>query len=497
MKAELIGRKLNKGMVTLELLIAFTILILCITGTILISAGNQYGTGVDQVTFGNQSVTIDSQTNNEALAKAENALEDTRAKSRQDFNLVISDPTAIPDGIYNKQNTILDISQCLKKATSSITWSSGSRTLTTNLSTFLSDITGAIMLGGDCDSTSPGDWDNPITATSVGIGGQGATDINARNNFIYLTSSASAPAKEDFFIYQFDPVAVTLTQKSKINVSKGLNRVDVANNYAFTLNNDTSGHLKIFNISNPSSPTLISSTSLPNMTVGIARSIYYYNDLVFIGTQYLACPLCVPSQNNEFHIYDVSNPAIPIWKGSFKVNHNINDIIVRGNYAYLATSDDNGEVRIYDVSNPSNILFKGLFDAPGNEDGEALYLLGNKLYLGRDRTPSIRKDFYVLDISNSSNPTELGSKNLGLNPGTTVIGIVVKSTLAFIGLDNPTSGLQILDISNPAAMVNHSTCTTLNFSENSSAIDMDGDSIFSANNSNAEIRVIRDQSSSC
>ena len=39
--------------------------------------------------------------------------------------------------------------------------------------------------------------------------------------------------------------------------------------------------------------------------------------------------------------------------------------------------------------------------------------------------------------------------------------------------------------------------TTLNFSENSTALDADGDFIFSANNINDEIRVIRDQSSIC
>lgn len=53
MKEELIGNK-QRGMATLEILIAFAVLILCMGAVIL-------------VMFGNQSVSVDSQLNNEAI----------------------------------------------------------------------------------------------------------------------------------------------------------------------------------------------------------------------------------------------------------------------------------------------------------------------------------------------------------------------------------------------------------------------------------------------
>ena len=425
-------------------------------------------------------------------------LEKARADSREDFES-IETSAEINDDIYKKQLVVplASITDCGKDIQSIVNWNVGSRVLSVNFTSHIVNLVHAFATGGDCDDTLPGDWDNPITATSVGIGGQGATDIDVRNNFVYLTSDPSAAPKEDFFIYKFDPVAVTLTERAKIHVSAGLNGVDVINNYAFTINSETSNHLLVFNISNPSNPTLVASNSLPDMVVGVARSIFYYNNFIYIGTQYLGCPVCPPGQNNEFHIFNVSDPEAPLWRGSFKVNHNINDIAVRGDYAYLATSDNNGELRIYDISDPSAVSFEGLFNAPGNEDGDSLYLLGNKLYLGRDRTPAARKDFYVLNISDPTSPTELGSKNLGLNPGATVEGIVVKGSLAFVGVDNPISGIQILNISYPSNIVNHPVCTPLNFSENSTAIDMEGDTVFSANSSNDEIRVIRDQASAC
>jgi type II secretory pathway pseudopilin PulG len=74
MKAQLIGKKI-RGMATLEILIAFAILSLSMGAVILVA-------------FGNQSVAVDSQLSMEALGKAQKMLEEARATSRQDFNLV-------------------------------------------------------------------------------------------------------------------------------------------------------------------------------------------------------------------------------------------------------------------------------------------------------------------------------------------------------------------------------------------------------------------------
>jgi hypothetical protein len=497
-KKGLTHRATTEGIATLEILMAFAVIILCISAVVM-------------VVFGNQSLSIDANTNNEAITKAEKLLEDTRALSRTDFAAIDSSTTIETSGqlVFTKNLEVLNsFGECKKHVKSKISWDN-SRPQKIEFETFLSDLAGVVAHGGDCDDTPSSEWDNPVTATSINIGGQGATDIDVRNNFIYLTSDASAVPKEDFFVYEFNPTVMSLTLRGKRNVSGGLNGVDVIDDYAFTIDSEISNHLRVFDISNPSDalyPESVTSTSLPNMTTGIARSIYYYDGFVYIGTQYLACGACSPTSpvNNEFHIYKVSSPyspSNPNWEASINVNHNINDIVVRGDYAYLATSDNTGEVQIFDISNPSSIAPDdtplGVFDTPGNEDGQALYLLGNKLYLSRDRTPAARKDFYVLDVHDPTDPEELGYKNLGLNPGTTTVGLVVREPLAFVAVDNPTSGLKILNVSDLSSITDHVVCTTLNFSENSTAIDMDDDFIFSANSSNAEIRVIRDQPSTC
>src|ERR1035437_8007757 len=99
MKAQSIGRKINTGFATIEILIAFTVVLSCIGAVIM-------------VTFGNQSVTVDTQLSNEAISKAQAMLEKARADSRQDFSSVVSIPS-FPDVsgpiTYTKTLTVTDI----------------------------------------------------------------------------------------------------------------------------------------------------------------------------------------------------------------------------------------------------------------------------------------------------------------------------------------------------------------------------------------------------
>jgi len=485
MKAASIG-KLHRGVSIIEILIALAILTLTISAVII-------------VLFGNQSLAVDTQTNVEALAKAQSQLEEARALAATDF-FEVEDLPAAPDDIYQKKLEVKDRSECQKEAISTVSWQQGERDLEVSLSTLFSDLGIALAMGGDCDSTPPGDWDNPYSAVSVGFGGQGATDIDAEDSRIYITSDPSPPGGEDLFIYDFNPATLTLTERSKENVGAGLLALDVADGYAYAVNDGNTSQLFVIDVTDPSDPGTPITRTLPLAPTAVGRSIYYYDHFVYIGTQYLACPpACTPQQNNELHIYDVTNPLDPIWRGSEKVNHNINDIVVRDGYAYLATSNDSGEVMLYDVSDPTNPNPAGVFNAGGVKDATALYLLGNRLYVGRaDVTSAGEYDFYILDVSDpTTNPTALGWKHLGMHNNSVVQGIVVKNSLAFLALDDSTVSFRILDVGDPDNITDHTLCSTVNTSENSSAIDMDNDHVFTANRSNDELRVIRDQATAC
>ena len=147
---------MNKGSSILEVLIAIAVLTLGISAAIML-------------VFGNQSLQVDNDTNSEALYKAKAILERARASSTVDF-LSINSLPSVTSSIYSLKLDVLDLTPCRKEAISTITWSvSPIRPQKIELISDFTDIAGAFAMGGDCDSTSPGDWDYPDTYGDIDL----------------------------------------------------------------------------------------------------------------------------------------------------------------------------------------------------------------------------------------------------------------------------------------------------------------------------------------
>jgi type II secretory pathway pseudopilin PulG len=499
MKAASTG-KFHRGVSIVEILIALAILTLTISAVIML-------------VFGNQSLTLDTQTNIEALAKAESQLEEQRALAEQDF-FKVDDSGPVTDGTYQKEIEINNRAKCLKEAVSTVSWKQGGRNLDVSLTTLFFDLETALAMGGDCDPTKKGDWDDPTTAISLGIGGQGATDIEIFDGMVYLTSDASSPGKDDLYIFEYDAATPTLIPKSSVNLGKGLLGIEVIREqstgdlYAYVLEADNANQLRVVNVTNPASPSPGVSLTIPSLVYTCTppqpsdclagRSLHQYDKKLYVGLQYMIDGALPPEANNELHMYDVSNPATPVWIGSANPNANVNDIEIYGDYAYLATSGDAREVMVYDISVPATPDPMPVYDASGDEDGTTVFLIGTQLLLGRENVNSGEEDFIILDAqSPSTGLTRAGGLDLGLHNNGAVQGIVARDDLVFIALDDSTTGFRILNIKNPLLITDHTTCSTLNYSENTTAMDMGGDEVFTANASNDEIRVLRDQTSAC
>lgn len=454
-------------MSTLEILIAFAILTLSMTAIIM-------------VVFGNQSLAVDTQTNVEALGKAQAQLEAARALSRQDFSAVITaTSTWTPPGnlTYNATTSVADITQCKKQATSTVAWKEGGRTLIISLTTILSDIAGALALGGDCDVNPPfADWSNPEEKSGLNI--DKATGIDVAYHLAFLTLKKTPNSSEDLSIVNVTS-STTPIEISRVNVKNepGFNAIDVATStnghlYAYIANNNSVGQLLIIDVTVPTSPVFIASSTLPGITTGVGRSIFYYDKRVYIGTSYFVCAGC-----NELHIYDVSTPSSPTHVDSINVNRNVNAIHVRDGLAYLATgpgtSPAHNPLKIFDVD-PSSPTYKqqiGSFTATSDEEGTSVYLLGNKLYLGLERATGGRPDFYVL---NASSIVPFASRNLALNSGAATVGIRVAGGLAFLGTSDPNKNLMILDITKTTLDV----IGSFNFSQTTTGIDLSDNTVY-------------------
>jgi hypothetical protein len=111
------------------------------------------------------------------------------------------------------------------------------------------------------------------------------------------------------------------------------------------------------------------------------------------------------------------------------------DVVVSGNYAYLANHFDG--LRIYDVSNPANPLNVGHTSIGGYADG--VVVAGNYAYLSGNSF-----GLRVIDVSDPANPVVAGHTNLTTD---TFEGIAIVSNYVYLAYNY--GGLYVCDVSNP------------------------------------------------
>jgi len=455
MKAQLFGNTTCKGGSTLELLIAFSILIVCVSAVIL-------------VVFSNQVVAVDSQTNVEAIYRAKHILESARAKSRQDFAAVISTTSTATSTIpFTQTLEVADITKCKKLATSTVSWSvSPLRSLSITLTTFLTDIAGALALGGDCASApSTGNWDNPQIFASDTITPGKPTAIDALERVVYLGAD-KAP-----FFYIADTKSMVLGQSSGLfvtytngfNLGSTTNALDAVRfvtpatgavkRYVFVATDSKNEQLAVIDVTDMYNPVRVATRSLKNVSAAGSYPqgyrVSYFKDRLYVLTR--------ETTGNEFHTFDVSDPTNPIELGNgIKMGITINDIAVTERILggiskriiFMATSQDSAEVKVYDATDMGVIgalieIVAARQNLPGIQNGLSIDLIGAKLYLGRQS--SLGADLYVFD---SFDPT-LGMPQLGsADIGTSVVGLRVVGRYGFLATSKTNQEFQIWNIEN-------------------------------------------------
>ena len=505
MKAQSIGnfKTATEGFATLEILLSFTILILCISAVIM-------------VTFGNQSIAVDSEISNEAISKAQALLEKARADSRQDFNLVnpyILTETSGPL-IFTKKLDVIQNDLFTKEVTSTVSWQTGEKKLSTIFTTLLTNR--EAENGGDtCSSLLTGDWKNPEIESTINFssisptGKYLLTDLDAYKGKLYVTVNKTT-SKSDPTLFVFDvndSINPTLLGKADnaSNVTSGLNAVRVSENtitnkiYAYAASNTSSdysscdpidstthvvnpacGQLYIFDVTNGSpimnaNLKIASTPSISGQNTG--TSLFYKNGYLFLG-------LSANSSGPEFNILDVhqpdliqSGPYTPL--GSLEIGNGVNAIVIRDNYAYIA-SPNSEELQILDISSLNNPILINSFNSPiGAGNGKSIYLVGSKLYLGK--TNGAGSDFHILDDTSPTDTlTSLGRIDVGSS--NSVNKVIVRDYLSFL-LTN--KDLEIFDTSDPVNIKPWGTFTlpgAYDSSKPEPSMDCEGNRIFISSN---------------
>jgi len=126
-------------------------------------------------------------------------------------------------------------------------------------------------------------------------------------------------------------------------------------------------------------PELSLSTDLSEYDIpgsATPRSVYAQLGYAYLGTRGEA----TGEPFTKLTIEGVEPPIVSV-EGYFS-GYNVNDIFIKDNYAFLATTDDNKEVVILDTSSlPYTEI--GYFNGPGSDDAYTVFVDGNVGYVGQ------------------------------------------------------------------------------------------------------------------
>jgi len=229
-----------------------------------------------------------------------------------------------------------------------------------------------------------------------------------------------------------DPIRVAGlydTASSSMNAAQG---IDVKGNYAFVVTGE--GGFNVIDISNPLSPTLISSIS-----IGYSHRVKVIGDYAFVG-------------GNNFRIVDIHDPKNPVLiktiAASFSESGIIGNIDVLGSYLYYTVGSG---VRIYDISDPANtyhvntIVTGTMSDDLDIEDGY--------LYVMDTAGDSVKS----YDLKNPAAPVLKGTITDGFQGATcldNVKGVQARNGYLYaISAWGTDTCIQIIDARDPANMV--------------------------------------------
>lgn len=142
--------------------------------------------------------------------------------------------------------------------------------------------------------------------------------------------------------------------------------------------------------------------------------------------------------DNVMYIYDVSDPANPIFTGSVSTGFTPYSVAVSGNYAYVANYGSH-TLTVYNVTDPSNPAATGSVITGGHPASVAVS--GNFAYVANNSSNTMT----VYNVSNPASPTYTGLVNTGNYPNS----VAISGIYAYVA-NSASNSLTIYNVSEPS-----------------------------------------------
>jgi len=271
-----------------------------------------------------------------------------------------------------------------------------------------------------------GDWCKPnLSINALDLPWSGITTaISATTldnmDFAYTTTggNASGNSMDSVMINHENPPVATNNGSYNYYKTYGI-YVDYVNQYTYLTSDHPSLTVDIVQVSNKPYTQVGTYLSLEG---GRANSIYVaYNSTHGHEVGYVTA-------GDAFRIFDLSNKTGPRPElGHIHLSGTGKRIVVVGDYAYVAISNNIEQLNIVDVKDPSNPSLVSSINVGNGQPATDLFVndTGKLVYLITSQSSTKVNDFFIIDTSNkvSTLPAPLGSYNTGsMNPlGITVV----------------------------------------------------------------------------
>ncbi len=193
---------------------------------------------------------------------------------------------------------------------------------------------------------------------------------------------------------------------------------------------------------------------------GVMKTVFVRNDYAYVG------------MGQELRIFDISNPSLPEVVGSIVFVVSVEDIVLSGNYAYLAVGT--GGLFVVNISDPTAPILVGAENTPGFAHEVTV---SNNLAFVADDFSGLR----VINVSSPTAPTEVGFLKLP----TRAMAVEVRGNFVYVAAGQ--SGLQVVNISVSDSPVLVGSEDTIGFSAD---VVLEGNYAYVADGQNSGLQVI-------
>ncbi len=179
-------------------------------------------------------------------------------------------------------------------------------------------------------------------------------------------------------------------------------------------------------------------TALDLPKSGVANAVTAIEGKAFAGTGENASGVSFA----DVSIADTNPPSATV-VGTFD-GYKTNGVFGEDDYAYLATDNNFKEIVIIDLNQVvgGKYVESGYFDAPGNGNGNSIWVFGNTGYM------TTGNKFYNFDLTSKSG-SRLALDSSGVSLAGTGTNIYVVGNYAYVSISGSSLEMQIVDLSNP------------------------------------------------